>query len=76
MGYWYGVFYYWILVKIKKMENKIVFGIYNVPSLSISLTASYVVPGVMPKDEAKRISFAQQQPSTEPLSTSDKNVKK
>jgi hypothetical protein len=57
------------------MENQIVFGTYNVPSLATSLTASYVVPGIMPKDEAKRISFAQQQPSTEPFSAFDQTLK-
>jgi hypothetical protein len=40
------------------METKIVFGTYNVPSITTNLTASYTVPSNLPQEVSEKIDFS------------------
>ncbi|MDC6383882.1 hypothetical protein D2V93_15935 [Flagellimonas taeanensis] len=40
------------------MKNSVVFGTFNVPLLSESLTASYTAPGLLPDEEQAKINNA------------------
>ena len=76
MGDWHSGDYYWILVKIKfVMETPFSFGTYNVPSISVNLSASYTVPGILPKGVIEKIIAAEKSEGKENVSVFDDTLK-